>query len=325
MLPIQDPHSRNRPAFTLVELLMVIAIIGILMALLFPAVNAMRASSQATACRGNLRQLGMGVIAYSQDRDGYLPAQWRTSRPNAWDNFSWVVEVLPYIDQQTVRDALKLQETPLSPGNRQVVAISIPILECPATPGSPRKIHTLGTDESQFEQITIGARDYVAIHSVTGPDGGSVLAGIWSGGADLSSFPSSAAPEFDSAMDNREQFTFDPHVRTIRSVFSDARDGLSNTALLIEQAGKPDHYRQRELVNDGLPTEGAWATAEINAFTAEGVNADNFTDPHGFHGAVSVIMADGSVHSWDESMDRAILRALLSRSGSEIISADDWR
>jgi prepilin-type N-terminal cleavage/methylation domain-containing protein len=322
---------RRRPkpylAFTLIELLIVIAVIGILIALLFPALNAVRTSSRATACRSNLRQLGMGVIAFAHDRDGQLPAQWRRPYPNAMqslDHFSWAVDVLPYVDQQVVRDSLDLEKAPLDSVNRPYVSISIPIFECPATPGSPRKIAQLRTNTTTYSGINIGARDYAAIHSVYGPDSATVLPGIWNGGADLDELTYQRTEGTADSFEPQNN-TFDPLVHTYRAILTRARDGLANTALLVEQAGKPDHYQRRELIAEGFLLEGPWSTGESNQFTGNGVNADNSKDPYSFHGGVSVIMADGSVHTWDESIDPRVMRSLMSRSGGEIISADDWR
>jgi len=63
---------RNR-AFTLVELMIVIAIIGVLIGLLLPAVTSARESARKASCASNLRQLGAGLIAYATDNDRKLP------------------------------------------------------------------------------------------------------------------------------------------------------------------------------------------------------------------------------------------------------------
>jgi prepilin-type N-terminal cleavage/methylation domain-containing protein len=65
---------RARSAFTLVELLVVIAVISILAALLFPALSATREKARQTACANNLQQISLGVRMYADDHSDTLPA-----------------------------------------------------------------------------------------------------------------------------------------------------------------------------------------------------------------------------------------------------------
>ncbi|MCU0792389.1 MAG: DUF1559 domain-containing protein [Opitutaceae bacterium] len=74
-------HLSVRPArraFTLIELLTVIAIIGILAAIIIPTVGRVRESARAASCTSNLRQIGVALKLYADDNKGMLPA---ASRP----------------------------------------------------------------------------------------------------------------------------------------------------------------------------------------------------------------------------------------------------
>jgi prepilin-type N-terminal cleavage/methylation domain-containing protein/prepilin-type processing-associated H-X9-DG protein len=80
--------SPSRRAFTLIELLTVIAIIGVLAAILIPTVNAVRASARSSQSATNLRQLGLAVRLYAQEnRDALVPGQYNWN--NNWVGLLW--------------------------------------------------------------------------------------------------------------------------------------------------------------------------------------------------------------------------------------------
>lgn len=71
------------PAFTLIELLIVIAIIGLLISILVPALSRAREVSRRTVCGSNLRQFGIALLNYAQDNESWLPAKSLPNSPTA--------------------------------------------------------------------------------------------------------------------------------------------------------------------------------------------------------------------------------------------------
>jgi len=71
--PRQGRKGAESLGFTLVELLVVIGIIALLISILLPAFNKARAAANRTACMSNIKQLGTGVLMYTQDHGGLFP------------------------------------------------------------------------------------------------------------------------------------------------------------------------------------------------------------------------------------------------------------
>src|SRR5262245_35136569 len=93
-------HAHRRQAFTILELLVVVAIIGLLIALLLPALMAARESARCMQCKNNLREIG---VAIQQHHDAHkkFPAAWQAA-PDKVSGYGWAVALLPFLEESAV-------------------------------------------------------------------------------------------------------------------------------------------------------------------------------------------------------------------------------
>jgi prepilin-type processing-associated H-X9-DG protein len=117
----------------------VIAIIGILVSLLLPAVQAAREAARRVSCLNNLTQLGLGMHHYEFSME-HLPAG--VVNPDGpireeaiGQHVSWVVQLLPYIEQQAAFKHFDISAGAYAEVNQPVRGQSIPTLQCPSYPG----------------------------------------------------------------------------------------------------------------------------------------------------------------------------------------------
>ncbi len=87
----------KRSAFTLIELLVVIAIIAILAAILFPVFARARENARRSSCQSNMKQMGLGILQYSQDYDENIPRNWVNGYNGDPVGIKWMDVIQPYV------------------------------------------------------------------------------------------------------------------------------------------------------------------------------------------------------------------------------------
>ncbi|MDB5391024.1 MAG: hypothetical protein JWM11_6670 [Planctomycetaceae bacterium] len=128
--------SLARRGFTLIELLAVFAVIGILVALLLPAIQHARESARRTQCKSNLHQIGIALHSY-QSLQGVLPpgCVGLDGDPVNIQGWGWGVMLLPYLDQQPLYDTLQpnhhsLADVLADPNLQPYLLTPLPIYRC---------------------------------------------------------------------------------------------------------------------------------------------------------------------------------------------------
>ncbi len=313
-------NMRHREAFTLVELLIVIAIIGVLVALLLPAVQSAREAARRASCTSNLKQLALGVHGY-HDVNHKLPPlyngrlDWR-SVSFGLETFSWRVEILPFIEQRDLFGRFDYSQFATDPKSQPAVNHSLEIMSCPSTPRTSALARGLWFGRSQFDEArTAATTDYNASEGYLATE---CIPGGWG--------------------EVKRGQPGDP--LTLRTIsFVDLTDGLSNTTLILERAGLPDHYfaSGAKFEPHEPPQFRTWGNVGMWAISAETllnhlkvvagepiVNGDNLHGLYSFHpGGAHAAFADGSVHLIGQAIDAKPLLALITRDGDETVGLSD--
>ncbi len=169
--------------FTLVELLVVIAIIGVLVALLLPAVQAAREAARRANCQSNLHNLALAALNYENSRSALPPSSQSPVTPSSDGNelvnllhanssqLSWIVQILPYIEQQQMFAQFDLKKPFATWRNENVASTPTPevnqpgVLMCPSDSAQGLMFSFPGRVGANTGNRTFGKGNYVAYAS----------------------------------------------------------------------------------------------------------------------------------------------------------------
>ena len=349
-------QSSRRRAFTLVELLVAIAIIATLIGLLLSAVQGARESARRTHCMNNMRQIGL-AFQVSHDARRYYPAAMFSAKAAALQpkptgnplgrEHSWRILVMPFLEEQAAATAYSWNRhwfdtnsngTPAKPpsaalgirpdSNLAVATTQVAVYRCPSSParGDVVRIPASSDSDSARQAITsvrvpLGFTDY---ETMTGVKSGVLPA---------------PDPYRSEAAGNG--FLVKDAVTRQREI----TDGLSKTLLIVECAGRPLVFRsgkQRLTPATGAPLiydQGVgWAdslgpykldsidASKTEASTMKGaapgsgvvMNATNEGECYSFHkGGMAVVFGDTSTKFLSDSIDLRAFCGLVTRANGE--------
>ena len=326
---------RGRSGLTLVETLVAISIVGVLAAVLIPAVQASREAARRATCQDHLKQVGLAVQEHANGR-GALPSLYNgTFLPQPrWllDEFhfhSWRSAILPGLEGAATHAALNFALPATVPANRTAVNVALATFACPSTSNPTRVVPDIGEwtgsrlpMSPSTPRGTAARADYEAV-------GGIQVAVQTKISSDLACYEFGAwgEPTYDTATG--------AVIRYRSARLADITDGLGQTILVAERSGRPDLYRAGKLVRAWDPAatvdtmdqhQATWAlSTHFNWLLLPqfgGVNASNY-GIYSFHpGGAHVAPADGSVRFLRDSVAPAVLKALVTRAGAEVVPAD---
>lgn len=326
-------REAGRRGFSLVELLVVLGIIGLLLAITIPAVQAVRESGRKLTCQNNLRQVVLG-IANHESAKGALPSLYNappmTRRQNILDEFhyhSWRTVLLPQIEQSVLYDQCDLQKFATDPANQPAINVEVSTFLCPsATPTNhmvPDIYAPPAADGTPSLQVigTAARSDYEVLGGVNFKPSGTV---------DLQNV------KFGAWGEPRSYNPFPAKNPYRQARLRDLSDGQSNTILVAERAGRPDWYRKDEPVdaypyddpNSGMDHhQAAWGISThfwwLIFWQDQGINDSNSNGIYSFHPhGAHTSLADGSVRFLPESIDQETLNALVTRAGGDVVALD---
>lgn len=159
--------KRKRPgcsAFTLVELLVVIAVIGVVVALLLPAIQAARESARKTQCANNLKQIGLGMQSYVVNHKSFPPgyvSRLLANLDDAGPGWGWASMIMPFLEEVELHKQIDFSVSIHKAAVAPVRLTRVPLFACPSD-GTFSPIIDIPSASSTLIICRMAASNYVA-------------------------------------------------------------------------------------------------------------------------------------------------------------------
>ena len=242
--------QQNRFGFTLVEMLVVIAIIGILIALLLPAVQYAREAARRISCSNKLKEVGLALLHYHNDHNSLPPsAYWGVPQPGGGTELAyhhtWIRSILDYLEERNLDQ--KVDDLKPAWGQAILVKHKLEILLCPSD----------GRIEQPGAAHNMAVTNYVASEGYLWEPTNVLDNATWR------SIIKADVP--DPPMDYSGIFTITHTTR-----ISDIKDGTSNTVMIAEANSMGFKFGPIFTSGRGIPRNDRTEAVFRSAFVATG-------------------------------------------------------